>query len=67
MSHCFQQSADSSRYQSLCFKAVIIARRVRNVLSLDKTKLDAQIVYDAHFVCKGHHEILALLDSMVCI
>lgn len=67
MSHCFQQSADSSRYQSLCLQAVIVARRVRNVLSLDKTKLDAQIVYDARFACKGRHEILALLDRVVCI
>ena len=48
-------------------KAIIAARRVRNVLSLDKTKLEAQIVYNARFVCKVCCEILAVLDSMVCI
>lgn len=39
----------------------VFPRRLRNVLSLDKAKLETQIVYGASLVCKVHHEVLALL------
>lgn len=51
----------------VCVSKAIIARSLRNVLSLDKTNLEAQIVYEAHFVCKVHPEILSLLDTVICI
>lgn len=43
----------------------VFPRRLRNVLSLDKAKLDTQIVYDTCFVCKVRHEFLALLDGVI--
>lgn len=45
----------------------VFPRRLRRRLSLDKAKLETQIVYDTCFVCKVHLEALALLDSVVSV